>query len=232
MSPTICPGQDTRYWNPTDVFDVQCAECGSEIEFFKDDAQRRCRKCGARVINPKLSLGCAQWCEHAEKCLGYDPKKALPAEHGQARALTDRIVDILKNDKAQADEVLPLPIATLEWAEELMKTEGGDPRIILTTSLLVNSGLETAGKILGELGLPADVRDEILGLVKIISDGTIGNTTEAKVSSDAYRLAAMGHNGQPMGQTSDIDSTFATESARQVARQAPGGNTQPSTTLK
>ena len=70
---TMCPGQDTRYWRPGDIFNVSCASCGSEVEFFKDDAKRRCRKCGAEVQNPRLSVGCGQWCEHAKECLGYDP---------------------------------------------------------------------------------------------------------------------------------------------------------------
>ncbi|MCX5858726.1 MAG: HD domain-containing protein [Proteobacteria bacterium] len=76
MSKTICPGQDTRFWKPGDIFEVACGKCGRPVEFFKDDSSRRCPGCGQRVQNPRISLGCAQWCEHAKECLGYDPKES------------------------------------------------------------------------------------------------------------------------------------------------------------
>ncbi|MHC4599829.1 MAG: HD domain-containing protein, partial [Planctomycetota bacterium] len=69
----LCPGQDTRFWRPEDIFELDCGACGHAIEFFKDDVYRRCSACGRRVENPKFNLGCAQWCEHAKDCLGYDP---------------------------------------------------------------------------------------------------------------------------------------------------------------
>jgi len=73
MTRAQCPGQDTRYWRPGDIFNVTCAACGKDVEFFKDDAKRRCGTCGAEIRNPRLSAGCAGWCEHAKECLGYDP---------------------------------------------------------------------------------------------------------------------------------------------------------------
>ncbi len=80
MSKAICPGQDTRYWRPGDIFNVPCASCGNEVEFFKDDVRRRCTGCGATVQNPRMTVGCAGWCEHAKECLGYDPSKIPPVK--------------------------------------------------------------------------------------------------------------------------------------------------------
>jgi hypothetical protein len=74
MGNVMCPGQDTRYWRPGDIAEVACGGCGAMLEFFKDEARRRCRQCGKMVTNPKMSLGCAQWCEHAKECFGFDPK--------------------------------------------------------------------------------------------------------------------------------------------------------------
>jgi hypothetical protein len=68
MADVKCPGQDTRYWKKGDIFDVPCPECGREVEFFKDDVRRQC-PCGRFIVNPKLDLACAEWCEHAEKCV-------------------------------------------------------------------------------------------------------------------------------------------------------------------
>jgi len=71
-----CPGQDVRYWKPDDVFEVPCPSCGASVEFFKDDAWRKCFKCGRTFSNPRLDLGCAEWCPHAEQCLGQRPSAA------------------------------------------------------------------------------------------------------------------------------------------------------------
>lgn len=73
-----CPGQDSRYWKPEDVFNVPCPVCGEEVEFFKDDLKRTCPNCGYRFENPRLNLGCLEWCPHADECLailGRQPKK-------------------------------------------------------------------------------------------------------------------------------------------------------------
>lgn len=66
-----CPGQDTQYWKPGDIFDVDCPACGSKVEFFKDEATRRCRHCGQKVLNPKMDMGCAAHCRFARECLGH-----------------------------------------------------------------------------------------------------------------------------------------------------------------
>ena len=69
MEQMKCPGQDTRFWKPDDIFVAECPKCGAEIEFFKDDARRRCAWCGHMFYNPKIELGCAEWCQYAEKCV-------------------------------------------------------------------------------------------------------------------------------------------------------------------
>lgn len=74
MAKTMCPGQDTAFWKPGDVFEVPCAKCSFPVEFFKDDARRRCTNCGHNMQNPRLNQGCASWCEHTKDCLGLDSK--------------------------------------------------------------------------------------------------------------------------------------------------------------
>ena len=64
-----CPGQDTRYWKPGDIFDVPCPSCSTKVEFCKDDVARRCHECGTRFRNPRIDLGCLEWCQYADKCL-------------------------------------------------------------------------------------------------------------------------------------------------------------------
>ena len=65
-----CPGQDQRFWKPEDVFEVQCHTCGNPVEFFRDDPKLKCPKCGQMVANPKIDVGCAEWCQYAQQCTG------------------------------------------------------------------------------------------------------------------------------------------------------------------
>jgi len=65
-----CPGQDSRLWGPEAIFEAKCPECGGPIEFFKDESSRKCRKCGHKVLNPKMDFGCAAYCRYAAQCLG------------------------------------------------------------------------------------------------------------------------------------------------------------------
>ncbi|MDR0355456.1 MAG: hypothetical protein LBJ64_06930 [Deltaproteobacteria bacterium] len=74
MAVTMCPGQNTAFWRPGDIFEIICPACGEKVEFFKDDARRRCSCCGYVFANPKLNEGCAKWCRFAEKCLGLNPE--------------------------------------------------------------------------------------------------------------------------------------------------------------
>ncbi|MBN2402705.1 MAG: hypothetical protein JXN64_09915 [Spirochaetes bacterium] len=74
-----CPGQDTRYWTSNAIFEVKCPSCGNPEEFFKDESSRKCKKCGHRIINPKMDSGCAAYCKFADQCLGELSIKKNPA---------------------------------------------------------------------------------------------------------------------------------------------------------
>jgi hypothetical protein len=74
MTQPKCPGQETRFWKREDVSEIACPDCGKNVEFFKDEVRRKCR-CGLLLVNPKVDLACAEWCESAEKCLGTPPRR-------------------------------------------------------------------------------------------------------------------------------------------------------------
>jgi DNA-directed RNA polymerase subunit RPC12/RpoP len=72
-----CPGQDSRYWKQEAIYNVTCPHCGNELEFFKDESTRRCKKCGNKIVNPKMDFGCASYCKYAEQCLGDLPPEII-----------------------------------------------------------------------------------------------------------------------------------------------------------
>ncbi|MFW6161285.1 MAG: HD domain-containing protein [Planctomycetota bacterium] len=143
MSKIVCPGQDTRFWDKSDIFDVECSACGYAIEFFRDDAARRCPQCGLRVTNPKLSLGCAQWCEHARECLGFDPKTVEIQEYAE-ESLADQLIEAVKAEFGDDQPRITHALRVLEAAQEILRDEQANPRIVVAAALLHDIGIQEA----------------------------------------------------------------------------------------
>lgn len=83
---TICPGQNTLFWKPEDIFETECPVCGGTVEFFKDDVSRKCPSCGFRFPNPRLDMGCMEWCPYADKCaaaMAEGQAPGIPAGGGE-----------------------------------------------------------------------------------------------------------------------------------------------------
>jgi hypothetical protein len=90
-----CPGQDRRFWKPEDIFESACPHCGTAVEFWKDDPKRQCPGCARTVRNPKIDIGCAEWCDKAKECLGtaeQDPSPRPSPRRGEGGCEEQRIV--------------------------------------------------------------------------------------------------------------------------------------------
>jgi len=136
-----CPGQDTRYWKPGAVFETACPECGGEVEFFKDEASRRCKKCGKRMLNPKMDFGCASYCKYAEQCLGDLPPELLAARDD---LLKDRVAIAVKRYFGTDFKRLGHATKVARYAEEIGKKEGGNLGVILLAAYLHDIGYKAA----------------------------------------------------------------------------------------
>ncbi len=98
-----CPGQDTQYWQPDDIFETSCLKCGRSIEFFKDDVSRRCKGCGARVPNPKLDFGCAETCAYADQCLaGISVEELKQHKERETEKVTHAEQDVSESHKEKS----------------------------------------------------------------------------------------------------------------------------------
>ncbi len=160
MEQMKCPGQDTRYWKPGDIFVAECPKCGAEIEFFKDDTRRRCAWCGHLFYNPKIELGCAEWCQYAEKCVP-DLVKAKQAAQTFKEILSEQVKSYLKEDS-------PAWAATekgLALAQELLKAEGGDPKVVLAATLLHRVDEAAARRFLAGLETEAEIVEAVMELL-------------------------------------------------------------------
>ena len=197
MNRTMCPGQDTRYWRPDDIFTVPCASCGTAIEFFKDDAARRCPKCETRVSNPRLSMGCAQWCQHAKECLGYDPHEAAGEDRGTARSVSDGIIDALKREFGAASGIVERSLAAHARARGLLEKESADPAVVVPAVLLLladapeqgaapDGELPEARGIMEEAGVERAALLEACDVIHAYHSGASEGTAELRIVREAY----------------------------------------------
>ena len=136
-----CPGQDSRYWKPGSIFETQCPHCGADLEFFKDDTTRLCKKCGKRIINPQMDFGCASYCPHAEQCLGGLPPELIAQKED---LLKDRVAIEMKRYFTTDFKRIGHATRVARYAEEMAKKEKGNPAVILSAAYLHDIGIHEA----------------------------------------------------------------------------------------
>lgn len=228
-----CPGQDQRFWKPEDIFEVPCSGCGKAMEFFKDEPKLKCSSCGQMVVNPKIDLGCAEWCQYAEQCLGI-------TTIGSLRAIRDKLVYEMEKYFAGDEKRIEHAIAVLNYAEQIETVEGGDPLIVRAAAILHDIGIHeaerkhgsSAGKyqeiegpaIAEEIMKKYDISTEVLEHVcKIIANHHSAkeiDTTEFRVIWDADWLVNIPADFPDASEEElqeIIDKTFKTSEGRRLA---------------
>ncbi len=242
MSRAMCPGQDTRFWKPCDVFEVICSRCGYGVEFFKDDAARRCTKCGQRVQNPKLSLGCAQWCEHAKECLGFDPK-AVPPVNIEEASLADRLIEAMKSVFGGDQKRITHALQVFECAQEILRKDGADnPKVVIAAAILHDIGIQeaerrhgsTAGnyqelegppiarKILEDMDFEEPVIEHVCRIIANHHSARDIDTREFRIVWDADWLVNLGDDFKDWSKEKKkgiIDKAFKTQAGKEKADQ-------------
>ena len=136
-----CPGQDTQYWNKEAIFESKCPECGTKIEFFKDDTSRKCSGCGKRIVNPKMDFGCASYCQFAEQCIGNLPDEFLKQRDD---LLKDRVAVAMKRYFKTDFKRIGHAVKVARYAEEIGRNEKGNLGIILVAAYLHDIGIKNA----------------------------------------------------------------------------------------
>ncbi len=52
-----CGVSNTQKWTPNSIYNIECGECGEEVEFFKDEKKRTCPN-GHKVHNNDVGHDC------------------------------------------------------------------------------------------------------------------------------------------------------------------------------
>lgn len=141
-----CPGQDSRYWKPGAVFEVECPSCGSTIEFFKDETKRKCRNCGHSMVNPKMDFGCAAYCKFASQCLGELPPELVAQRR---ELLKDRVAIEMKRYFGQDFRRIGHATRVARYAEQIARDEGADLPVVIIAAFLHDIGIRDSERLYG-----------------------------------------------------------------------------------
>ena len=197
-----CPGQDTRYWKPGAIFEATCPKCGDDVEFFKDDTTRRCKKCGHRFANPEMDFGCASYCKYAEQCIGNLPAEVISKKED---FLKDRVAIEMKHYFGQDFKRIGHAANVARYAEQIVKDEKGDPAVVLCAAYLhdigmheaerkhnsgaaqyhEDEGVPVAREILTRLGAREELVDEVCDIIGHHHRPKDGETVNFKIVYDA-----------------------------------------------
>jgi putative nucleotidyltransferase with HDIG domain len=228
-----CPGQDQRFWKPEDIFEVQCSGCGKTVEFFKDEPKLKCRSCGKAVVNPKIDLGCAEWCQYAGQCMGIHVVKNL-------KVVREKLINQMKNIFGKDQKRIEHALAVLDYAEQIQNVEGGDPLIVRAAAILHDIGIHqaeqkygsSAGKyqeiegppiareILDKLNIQAETIAHICKIIANHHSSREIDTIEFKIVWDADQIVNLpeyssGANNEKLQEI--IDKRFKTDEGSRIA---------------
>jgi hypothetical protein len=230
-----CPGQNTMFWKPDDIYDVRCPNCDRPVEFWKDDSKRTC-ECGHRFLNPKRDLGCLEYCKYAEQCMPeMFEGENLKALYRDRLLVTAKIA--LKPEEASLERSQKIA----ELAEEILDAEGGQPKVVFAATILGNLVLnsqpqgqqETSSfqgdspsaitrKVLADIGTEKEVTDQVCQIIEQRINGENATDLDSKIVSDALMLVDLLEKKALLEKAALerlVDSKIQTEAGKRVARE-------------
>lgn len=235
-----CPGQDSRYWKPGAIYEVECPNCGNEVEFFKDDTARRCKKCGHRFLNPSMDFGCASYCPYAEQCIGNLPPELIAQKED---LLKDRVAIEMKHYFERDFKRIGHTIKVARYAEQIGKEERGNLAVVLTAAYLHDIGIKEAERkhqstaaryqeqegplvareLLAKLGARAELIEEVCDIIGHHHHPRAEESINFKSVYDADMIANLEEKQKedPMeseSMRSVIEKSFLTNSGRDLAK--------------
>jgi HD superfamily phosphodiesterase len=237
-----CPGQDTQYWKPGSIYEAKCPECGTMVEFFKDDPTRKCGKCGHRFVNPEMDFGCAAYCPFADQCVGNLPPEVVAQRKD---LLKDRVAIEMKKYFKTDFKRIGHATRVARYAERIGKEIEGNMPVILIAAYLHDIGIpesekkynSTAAKyqeiegppvareILTRLNAPEALISEVCDIIGHHHHAGPDESLNFKAVYDADLIANLEDNIKERQPDRDkiqkiIDSAFLTPKGQEQARKA------------
>lgn len=234
-----CPGQDRRYWIDGAVVEVPCPECGYSVEIFRDESLGKCSKCGHKFENPGKEIGCAKWCGMANECLGIITKLGSESNSGEC-ALAARLIQWVEQEFRDSPNFIVHVLKLYQYAKELVRKEGGNPRVVLCAALLLAVGLHTSEAVeskpeqsnrlsnakekvneaLQHLKLDEETSRMVCQILESYESGKAIDTIEYQIVCDSQTLAKMAVQpfvDDPSGWENVIQAGLRTQAAKEKA---------------
>lgn len=196
-----CPGAK-KFKQPEPEI-VKCPSCGNETEIWTDEIQSVCPKCKNTILRQPKGASCLDWCKYAKECVGLQAYDNYIKN--KSHVLKDKLIKELENYFGSDLKRINHAKKVLDYAEELLRTEGGDWHVVVPASILHDVGIKAAeekygssagkyqekegpavaGKILRDLGFK---KEDIAEICRIIahhhSPGAV-DTQNFKILCDA-----------------------------------------------
>jgi len=206
------------------------------MEFFKDEPVRTCRSCRERARNPRIDLGCAEWCKFAAECLGLMPQD--PRLVGSlCERLTERMKAVFGDDQRRIDHAL----SVLDYAEQIMRSQPDVSGLVVRAAAILHDiGIVQAEQIHGssageyqeiegppitrqimrELNVDKDVIDHVCAIIGSHHSAKDIDTPEFRIVWDADQLVNIPaeHPDKSSVQLRElIERRFRTDRGRKLA---------------
>lgn len=229
-----CPG--SMSFSQPKIELVRCPDCSADVEIWSDEATGPCPKCGRAVIRT-VTQSCVDWCKYAVECLGDEKFK----KYGEMKAAMRKsaLVNVIQahvNDTRR----MALVQQVVAYAELLLQAHReADPHVVMAASALrvgvaadtsptagplsstvvTPEGLALAQTILGELGYPQGLVNEVGELLGTDPAPQRRESLHFKLLHDALLLVESEKQRQRVSLPAALLEAFLTEGGRTIAGQ-------------
>jgi len=148
MSIFKCPGSDLI--KSPRAEDITCPGCGEAVEIWSDEAEVTCLVCGTSIFR-EMPSACWEWCGSARECVGPDRYDRLVRgrKRKEREGLKEKLIAAMQMYFGDDEKRIRHAQSVLLYAEEILKTEPGDRRVVLASALLHDIGIPNAIRIHG-----------------------------------------------------------------------------------
>ena len=205
MAMKRCPG--SLSFSQPKIEMVRCPDCGVDVEFWSDEATGSCPACSRTVIR-QATQSCVDWCRYAKECLGDEKFK----KYGEMKAALRKSA-LINAIQSHGDDPKAMVRARklLAYAEMLLPGQtDADPNVVMAAASLhplvagtgirtepvlappgeqFEAGLAAAQAILGQLGYPEGLINEVSELLGSPADPRRQETAHFKLLHDILLLA-------------------------------------------
>ena len=230
-----CPGA-LKFKEPRPEI-IKCPSCGGEVEIWTDEIKTTCRNCKETVLR-EGGPSCLDWCKYARECVGDQIYNKYAAN--KLVTIRQKLIEQLEEYFGNDEKRIAHAKNVMHFAEELLKTEGGDSHIVVPASILHDVGIKEAErkygssagnyqekegpaiarKFLLELGFQMEDIDEICEIIAHHHTPGKVNTQNFKLLYDADWLVNLKDEVGTEDKTKLkrlIDKVFLTKAGKELA---------------